>query len=76
MAGLDTIPRRDLLDAARVIGAALPTFTAREFADVIRTQAGSIEEEDGNQCLLEFVKSGDLREVGPGIYSLPWKAPH
>lgn len=63
---------RDLADSA-VLFAALhgkATFTAREFSSFTDVAALHLDEELANDVLLQAVGEGNLREIGPGVYSL------
>jgi hypothetical protein len=69
-----TINKKDLLDAARMLGGVFQTFTASAYAGLLAVQAHGIEEEQANEVLLEFVSDGALTEVGPGVYSIKWES--
>lgn len=67
-----SIARKDMMDAARLLGGIFATFTARDFLGMAQTQYHDLEEEAVNEYLLDFVKEGALREIGPGVYAIAW----
>jgi hypothetical protein len=63
------ISKQDLLDVANIIGGVFPTFTAHDYAEMLRIQAHGMDDDAANDLLLEFAQHGQLREVGPGVYA-------
>jgi hypothetical protein len=70
MRDIISMERKDVMDAARMLGGIFPTFTARDFLGLAMIQHHELEEEDVNDQLLELVKAGCLREVGPAVYAV------
>lgn len=64
--------RQRLRDAACLMGGNFSTFSARDLLGMAQIQMHDLEEEEVNEYLLEFVKDGMLREIGPGVYAINW----
>lgn len=63
------ICKHDICDAALVMAAARPTFSAHDFTEFLSAAGFKYEDDDVNDWLVELVERGRLREVGPAVYA-------
>lgn len=63
------ITREDVLAAALIFGGFKRTFAVGEFTEFLQARSHGLEEEDVDEMLGEFAASGQLRQVGPGVYA-------